>query len=204
MSTFSHLDAKGSARMVDVSPKLPTARIAVAEGSICMSHSALALLLKGDIPKGNVLTVSKTAAIMAAKRTGDLIPLCHPLQLEHIDIDFAVRTNRIDIRASVKLTGRTGAEMEALTAVAVAALTIYDMCKAVDREMEIGGVRLVEKSGGRSGRFVRKASKDASCGNVSAEPGPVPARAPDPTPARKTKRSQPAKASAVKPRPGRG
>jgi cyclic pyranopterin monophosphate synthase len=178
MSTFSHLDAQGSARMVDVSPKPQTARVAVAEGSICMSHAALALLLKGDIAKGNVLIVAKTAGILAAKRTADLIPLCHPLQLEHIDIEFAVRTNRIDIRASIKLTGRTGAEMEALTAVAIAALTIYDMCKAIDREMEIGGVHLVEKSGGRSGRFERRVAKDASYADAATEPEPSPARRP--------------------------
>ena len=220
MSTFSHLDAQGSARMVDVSPKPPTARIAIAEGSICMSHAALALLLKGDIAKGNVLIVAKTAGILAAKRTADLIPLCHPLQLEHIDIDFAVRTNRIDIRASIKLTGRTGAEMEALTAVAIAALTIYDMCKAVDREMEIGGIHLVEKAGGRSGRFVRRVAKDASYVDTAGEPEPSAAREPRSpaqrksiaatTPATvaasasKAKRSKSVKPRAAKPRTPRG
>lgn len=156
MTRFTHLDEQGAAHMVDVGSKDATERVAVAAGAIRMSKGALDLLRGGEIAKGNVLTVAKTAAILAAKRTAELIPLCHPLQPVHIDVAFAARRTRIEITATVKLTGRTGAEMEALTAVAVAALTIYDMCKAVDRAMVIGEIRLLEKSGGRSGRYRRE------------------------------------------------
>jgi len=153
---FTHLDAKGNVRMVDVAEKPSTARTAVATGTIRMSPEAIALLRGGKIAKGNVLEVAKIAGVMAAKRASELIPLCHPLLLGHIDLEFEVGRAGIDITATVKLTGRTGAEMEALTAVSVAALTIYDMCKAVDRGMVIGEIRLVEKSGGRSGRYQRE------------------------------------------------
>jgi cyclic pyranopterin phosphate synthase len=150
-ATFSHLDRRGEVRMVDIGEKPVTARRAVATGTVRMSRPALAALRRGRVAKGNVLTVAHTAAVLAAKRTADLIPLCHPLPLEHVEVAFGLRRDRVDIQASVRLSARTGAEMEALTAVAVAALTIYDMCKAVDRGMEIGEIRLREKSGGRSG-----------------------------------------------------
>ncbi|MBM3318000.1 MAG: cyclic pyranopterin monophosphate synthase MoaC [Candidatus Eisenbacteria bacterium] len=164
MGAFTHLDERGRVRMVDVGRKRATAREAVAAGSIRMSRAALDLLRGGEIAKGNVLAVAKTAAILAAKRTAELIPLCHPLLPAHIEVDFTLKRTRIEIAAAVRLTGRTGAEMEALTAVAVAALTIYDMCKAVDRAMVIGEIRLLEKSGGRSGRYRRE-------GEASHEPG---------------------------------
>jgi cyclic pyranopterin phosphate synthase len=154
-ASFTHLDRHGEVRMVDVGGKTETARAAAAAGTIRMSPKAIELLRRGEIAKGNVLTVAKTAGVMAAKRTADLIPLCHPLMLEHVEVAFDVRDDRIDIASSVRLRGRTGAEMEALTAVSVAALTIYDMCKAVDRGMEIGEIRLLEKRGGRSGHYRR-------------------------------------------------
>lgn len=155
MSDWSHLDAQGNARMVDVGGKEPSRRTAVAAGHVRLSREVIARLQRGEIAKGNVLTVAKTAGVLAAKRTAELIPLCHPLILDHIDIDFAMAAEQIDITARVSLTGRTGAEMEALTAVAIAGLTIYDMCKALDRRMVIGEIRLLEKSGGRSGSFRR-------------------------------------------------
>jgi cyclic pyranopterin phosphate synthase len=154
-ASFTHLDRQGKVRMVDVGAKPETERAAVATGTIRMAPEAIARLRRGEIAKGNVLTVAKAAGVMAAKRTADLIPLCHPLLLEHVEIEFAVRRDRVDITSSVRLRGKTGAEMEALTAVAVAALTIYDMCKAVDRGMEIDEVRLLEKRGGRSGHYRR-------------------------------------------------
>ena len=152
-ASFTHLDPRGEVRMVDVGGKAETARAAAAAGTIRMSPAAIDRLRRGEIAKGNVLTVAKTAGVMAAKRTAELIPLCHPLLLEHAEIEFAVRRDRVDITSSVRLKGKTGAEMEALTAVAVAALTIYDMCKAVDRGMVIESVRLLEKRGGRSGHW---------------------------------------------------
>jgi cyclic pyranopterin phosphate synthase len=154
-ASLTHVDRRGNVRMVDVGAKPETARAAVASATIRMSPEAIARLRGGEIAKGNVLTVAKTAGVMAAKRTADLIPLCHPLLLEHVEIEFAVRKDRIDITSSVQLRGKTGAEMEALTAVAIAALTIYDMCKAVDRGMAIDGIRLLEKRGGRSGHYRR-------------------------------------------------
>jgi cyclic pyranopterin monophosphate synthase len=152
---FTHLDRRGEVRMVDVGAKRATARTARAAGEVRMSAEAIDLLRRGEIAKGNVLAVAKTAGILAAKRVGELIPLCHPLLLDHVEVDFDVRDDRIAIEAAVRLTGRTGAEMEALTAVAVAALTIYDMCKAVDRGMVIEQIRLLEKRGGRSGHWKR-------------------------------------------------
>ena len=142
--------------MVDVSEKDVTVRIARAAGRITMKPQTLQALQEGEIAKGNVLTVAKAAGILAAKRASDLIPLCHPLQPEHIDLDFELTDNHVGMIASVKLRGRTGAEMEALTAVAVAGLTIYDMCKAIDKEMVLGDIRLLEKSGGRSGHYRRE------------------------------------------------
>ena len=144
--------------MVDVSEKEITSRVALARGTIRMQPKTLALILGEKIEKGDVFSVARVAAIMAAKKTAELIPMCHPLNLTSVKIDLSARQKpaRVEIEASVRVSGKTGVEMEAMTAVAVAGLTIYDMCKAVDREMTIGEIRLVEKSGGKSGRFVRK------------------------------------------------
>lgn len=157
MKSFSHLDPKGRASMVDVSGKPETLREAVAKGSIQMSRATLAAIQDKKIPKGDVLAVAKIAGIMAAKAVPNLIPLCHSILLSNVDLTFMVlaESERIEIESKVKTIGRTGAEMEALTAVSVAALTIYDMCKAVDKEMVIGEVRLVSKKGGRSGSYQR-------------------------------------------------
>ena len=153
---LSHVDERGRARMVDVGSKPDTERIAVAKGEIIMRPETLALIQEGGIPKGDVLAVAQVAGVMAAKRVAELIPMCHPLLLTHVQVDFAPDEERslIEIAATVKTTGKTGVEMEALTAVSVAALTIYDMCKAVDRAMRITNVRLVRKSGGKSGEIV--------------------------------------------------
>jgi len=155
MSEFSHLDPKGDLQMVDVSDKHVTTRTAIAAGSIRISEVVSQRLHEHAVAKGNVLAAAHAAGVLAAKRTAELIPLCHPVLLDHIELDFEVDTHRIDIRGSVRSHGRTGAEMEALTAVSVAALTIYDMCKALDRTMVIEGICLLEKSGGRSGHFRR-------------------------------------------------
>lgn len=155
MSELTHLDEKGRAQMVDVAEKPVTARLARAEGFVAMKPDTLAILVSGDAKKGDVFAAARIAGIMAAKKTSDLIPLCHPLQIAKATIEFAPSENPcgLFIRSEVKLSGQTGVEMEALTAVTVAALTIYDMLKAVDRAMEITNVRLVEKSGGKSGNF---------------------------------------------------
>ncbi len=152
---LSHIDEAGRARMVDVSAKDDTARVAVARGRIVMQPETLRLLQAGEIAKGNVLTTAQVAGIMAAKRTHELIPMCHPLLLTGIAVDLEPLADEsaIEITATVRTTGRTGVEMEALTAVAVAALTVYDMCKAVDRGMTVEGVGLVSKSGGKSGEW---------------------------------------------------
>jgi cyclic pyranopterin phosphate synthase len=157
---LSHLDARGRARMVDVGDKPVTTRVAVAEARVCMRPATLRSIAAGAMPKGDVLTVARLAGIAAAKRTADLIPLCHPLALSHVDVILTPRRrpSRVDVLASVRLEGRTGAEMEALTAASVAALTVYDMCKAVDRGIEITTVRLLRKEGGKSGRWVRGAA----------------------------------------------
>jgi cyclic pyranopterin phosphate synthase len=157
MKKLSHLDEKGRARMVDVSEKQITKREAVARGSIYMKSETLKLIKDRNIPKGDVFSVAKIAGIMAAKKTSDIIPLCHPLNITSVDINFIINNdeNKVDIESCVKVTGQTGVEMEALTAVSVAALTIYDMCKAVDKEMVISDIMLVEKKGGRSGHFKR-------------------------------------------------
>jgi cyclic pyranopterin monophosphate synthase len=152
---LTHLDAEGNVHMVNVGAKDQTVRTAIAAGEVRMSTDVVDLLRKGDIEKGNVLAIAKTAGIMAAKRTAELIPLCHPLLLDHVEIDFVLREDRIEIGASVSMTGRTGAEMEALTAVSVSALTIYDMCKAIDKSMVLGEIRLMRKTGGKSGHFKR-------------------------------------------------
>ena len=155
---LTHLDEEGRARMVDVGGKPDTERVAVAKGEITMRPETLALIQEEGIPKGDVLAVAQVAGIMAAKRTHELIPMCHPLLLTHVAVEFAPHQaeSLIEITATVRTTGKTGVEMEALTAVAVAALTIYDMCKAVDRAMHITNVRLVRKSGGQSGRIILK------------------------------------------------
>jgi cyclic pyranopterin phosphate synthase len=158
MAKLSHLDEQGRAKMVDVSDKDITSRIAVARGTIHMRAETLALILDDKIEKGDVFSVARVAGIMAAKRTSELIPMCHPLNITSVEIDLTPAENpaRVEIEASVRVSGKTGVEMEAMTAVSVAGLTIYDMCKAVDREMSIGEIRLVKKSGGKSGTFIRK------------------------------------------------
>jgi len=155
---LSHLSGSGEARMVDVSGKAVSERIAVAEGKVIMQPETLAIVRQGDAKKGDVLGVARVAGIMAAKRTHELIPLCHPLALSQVEVDAVpdAKLPGIRITARVKVSGQTGVEMEALTAVSVACLTIYDMVKAVDRGMRIEGIRLVEKSGGRSGHYRAK------------------------------------------------
>ena len=154
---LTHINDQGRARMVDVSEKAITHRIAVAAGSIYMQPETLQAIIDGQIKKGDVLAVAQVAGIMAAKQTSAIIPMCHPLMLSGIDIHFETDTeeNAIHIKASVKTTGQTGVEMEALTGVSAALLTIYDMCKAVDKGMELGEIHLVEKTGGKSGHYVR-------------------------------------------------
>ena len=155
MAKFTHLDDEGNAVMVDVSDKQATQRTATAKGTVTMEPETMALIQAGGVKKGDVLSVAQLAGIMGAKRTPDLIPLCHPLELTSVTVDLVCDPGRnaIDITATCKLKGQTGVEMEALTAVAVAALTVYDMCKAVDRGMKITEVRLVHKAGGKSGTF---------------------------------------------------
>jgi cyclic pyranopterin phosphate synthase len=157
MRRLSHIDRRGRARMVDISAKEETRREAVARGAISMQRSTLRLIQEGGLPKGDVLTAARLAGVMAAKRVCDLIPLCHPLLLTSVEVEIAPDEDagRLEIESRVTVTGRTGAEMEALTAVAVAALTIYDMCKAVEKGMVIGAIRLVEKRGGKSGAYRR-------------------------------------------------
>lgn len=155
MSDLTHFDDQGRARMVDVSSKDVTERIAEARGTVLMEKATLHRIVAGGIKKGDVLSVARLAGILGAKRTPDLIPLCHPLSLDSVSVDLVADPDRsaIDIVATCKVTGRTGVEMEALTAVAVAALTVYDMCKAIDRGMRIVDIRLTQKSGGKSGDF---------------------------------------------------
>ncbi|HXB57497.1 MAG TPA: cyclic pyranopterin monophosphate synthase MoaC [Vicinamibacteria bacterium] len=152
---MSHLDARGGARMVDVSTKPATLREAVARGRIRIAPAALRLLRAGRLPKGGVIETARLAGILAAKRTGDVIPLCHPLPLTHVDVDLLPRRDGFAIVARVRTEARTGAEMEALHAVAVAALTVYDMVKAADRTMVITDIVLVKKTGGKSGEYRR-------------------------------------------------
>ncbi len=150
---MTHVDEEGRVRMVDVGGKLDTERVAVARGEVTMRPETLRLIVEQGVPKGDVLAVAQVAGIMAAKRTPDLIPLCHPLLLTKVDVEFRINeeASRIEIIATVRCRGKTGVEMEALTAVSVAALTIYDMAKAVEKTMRIGNIRLVRKSGGKSG-----------------------------------------------------
>ncbi len=153
---LTHLGKSGEARMVDVSAKAATERTAVAEGRVVMAKSTLDLVLKGNAKKGDVLGAARLAGIMAAKRTHELIPLCHPLALSKVEVDIAPERGGLKVRSTVKVKGQTGVEMEALTAVSVACLTIYDMVKAVERGMRIEGIRLIEKIGGKSGHYRAK------------------------------------------------
>jgi cyclic pyranopterin phosphate synthase len=163
MAGLSHFDDNGASRMVDVSPKSETLREARASGLVRMEPATLAMIVERRASKGDVFEVARLAGILAAKRTGDLIPLCHPLGLDAVDLSLEPADERtLRIEARVKMHGRTGVEMEALTAVSVAALTVYDMCKAVDRAMVIDAVRLEEKSGGRSGHYRREVLESGS------------------------------------------
>jgi cyclic pyranopterin phosphate synthase len=160
MARFTHIDSRGNARMVDVGAKKVTARTATAKARIHVSAATLKAIREGGVKKGDVLSVARLAGIMGAKKTPDLIPLCHPLPLSSVKVELAAAadgTSAIDITATCKVTARTGVEMEALTAVAVAALTVYDMCKAADKAMRITDIRLVHKAGGRSGTYKAKA-----------------------------------------------
>jgi cyclic pyranopterin phosphate synthase len=158
MKKFTHIDKEGKAKMVDVSEKAATMREAVARGSVSMKPETVHLILDRNIPKGDVIATARIAGIMAAKKTGELIPMCHPLNLTSVAVDITVdeEKSRVSIEARAKTVGQTGVEMEALTAVSVAALTIYDMCKAVDKEMTISEIVLLEKRGGKSGEFRRR------------------------------------------------
>ncbi len=151
MADLTHLDAQGNARMVDVGGKAATQRVAIASGRIRMNAQALAAIRDGDVPKGDVLAAARIAGIMAAKKTADLIPLCHPLALDTVGVDFSFEDGALRVSATASLTGKTGVEMEALTAASVALLTIYDMAKALDKGMVIEDLRLIEKRGGKSG-----------------------------------------------------
>ena len=153
--TFTHFSESGGARMVDVSGKDRTARRAKATGRIAMSREAMDALKNGRNPKGDVLAVARIAGVMAAKKTADLIPLCHPLAMDFCEVTFNISESHMDISAEVRCFGATGVEMEALTAVSAAALTVYDMCKSFDRGMVITGIKLMEKEGGKSGRYER-------------------------------------------------
>ena len=154
MSRLTHLDEQGAARMVDVGGKTETAREAVAGGRITMSVEARDAIAAGAVAKGDVLAVARIAGIMAAKRTSDLIPLCHPLPLSKVTLDLSIEDDGVSAQAIVATSGRTGVEMEALTAVSAALLTVYDMAKALDKRMTIGNIRLLKKTGGKSGDFV--------------------------------------------------
>jgi cyclic pyranopterin phosphate synthase len=160
MARLTHLDEKGKAKMVDVSAKATTSRQARATGFVYMKKQTLRLIKEGGVPKGDVLAVARVAGIMAAKKTPELIPLCHPLNLTSVEVDLKTdeRKGRLAIESKVSTLGQTGVEMEALTAVSAAALAVYDMCKAVDKEMVISDIMLVEKKGGRSGTYKRKGS----------------------------------------------
>jgi cyclic pyranopterin phosphate synthase len=159
MDELTHFNASGEAHMVDVGDKAVTLRVAITEGEIAMLPSTLEKIMQGDHKKGDVLGIARIAGIMAAKKTADLVPLCHPLALTHVEIELTPQPEKSTIycRTTVETRGQTGVEMEALTATQVALLTIYDMCKAVDRGMEMGGVRLIEKRGGKSGHWKRTA-----------------------------------------------
>ena len=152
---LTHLDDEGRLKMVDVGDKERTARVARVRGEICMQPTTAALIAQNRVAKGNVLEAARLAGIMAAKRTGDLIPLCHPLNITAVDIEFTLKSDRVQVEAQARVDDRTGVEMEALTATTIALLTIYDMCKGVDKDMVISEVRLMEKRGGQSGVYQR-------------------------------------------------
>ncbi|MGO9015709.1 MAG: cyclic pyranopterin monophosphate synthase MoaC [Dissulfurispiraceae bacterium] len=158
---FTHFNKEGKAKMVDVSGKAPSMREAVASGSVHMKPETMRLIKEGSIQKGDVFGVARIAGIMAAKKTSELIPMCHPLNLAYAAVDFSFNESAgtIDIKATIKITGQTGVEMEALVAVSSAALTIYDMCKSADKEMVISDIMLLEKRGGKSGEFKRKGNR---------------------------------------------
>jgi len=158
MIEFTHLDEKGRSKMVDVTAKEPTLREAVARGKVLMNPNTVMAIEQGEVPKGDVFGVARIAGIMAAKKTSDIIPMCHPLELTGIGINFSSNAEKgeITIEASVKTIGRTGVEMEAMTAVSAAALAIYDMCKSADREIILSDIKLMKKRGGKSGTFIRK------------------------------------------------
>jgi cyclic pyranopterin phosphate synthase len=158
MTKLTHFDKMGRAKMVDVSPKAETVREAVVRGSVLMKQATFRAILSGKIPKGDVFSVARVAGIMAAKRTSDLIPMCHPLNLSHVEINFLPdeKESRIDIEARVRIKARTGVEMEGLVAVSAAGLTLYDMCKAIDRSMVISNIHLLKKTGGKSGTYSAK------------------------------------------------
>lgn len=158
MSDLTHFNQDGRARMVDVTIKDATERVAVARGLVKMQPHTLQAIIEGKITKGDVLAVAQVAGIMAAKKTSDIIPMCHPLFITGADLSFRIDedNSKVEIQAVVKTTGKTGVEMEALTAVSATALTIYDMCKAIDKEIEISDIRLVEKTGGKSGHYFRE------------------------------------------------
>jgi len=158
MPEFTHINKQGHVRMVDVTEKRPTLRVAVAQGIVSMNPDTFEKIINQTVKKGNVLETARIAGIMAAKKTSELIPMCHPLKITHIAVDFFPDTakNKIRIEAAVRIIDQTGVEMEAMTAVSVAGLTIYDMCKSYDREMMISDICLIEKSGGKSGVFRRK------------------------------------------------
>jgi cyclic pyranopterin phosphate synthase len=165
---LTHFDGQGNARMVGISEKNETQRVAIARGSVLMKASTFALIKSGKSRKGDVLGVARIAAIQASKRTSDLIPLCHPIQLSRVDVEFELDEAecRVSILVTAETLGRTGVEMEALTAASMGLLTIYDMCKAVDRGMTIGGIYLVEKSGGSSGHFKRSKTPQSQSGRT--------------------------------------
>lgn len=165
MSQLTHLDDSGAARMVDVGSKAATERVAVATAAVSMRPETMALLQEGAHKKGDVLAVARIAGIQAAKKCADLIPLCHPLMLTSIEVSFELEPdeNRVNVQAQCKVSGKTGVEMEALTAVSVAALTLYDMCKAVDRGMEISGIAVLRKEGGKSGVWRRDEEGASRC-----------------------------------------
>lgn len=152
--SLTHIDSHGNARMVDVGAKAETQRVAIASGRITMTAQALAAIRAGDAPKGDVLGTARIAGIMAAKRTADLIPMCHPLTIDAVNVDFTFEDDAVRATATASLTGKTGVEMEAITATSIALLTIYDMAKALDKGMVIGDIRLVEKRGGKSGQWL--------------------------------------------------
>ena len=162
MADFTHFDGKGNAQMVDVTDKAVSQRQAIATGMVTMQADTLRMIAEGSHKKGDVLAIARIAGIQAAKKTADLIPLCHPLMLSSVKVDFDLNhaNNTVEIRAMCKLAGQTGVEMEALSAVSVAALTIYDMCKAVDKGMRISDIQLEEKQGGRSGHWQREQTDD--------------------------------------------